>query len=174
MLDSAKDGNFAVNLGETRGVATHTVPLDELDSNLDATVLFPAQFHFAKFTLADGVTQNKVAELGIALVASAMIVSASLSSSFLMVITRRDNRRRRCGIFDVVVLSCSMIAIPVDGILSSCNCFRQAVSGIMDGFRGRAMCGSDWHGSGCGPAVSATGLGSSISLAASVTVLGSC
>jgi|SRR6478752_1052917 hypothetical protein len=139
---------------------------------LDATVLLPTQFHFAKFTFTDSIAQNKIAELGIALVASAMIVSASLSSSFLMVITRRDNRRRRCGIFDAV-LGCSMIAIPVDGILSSCNCFRQAVSGIVDGFRGRAMCGSDWHGSGCGPAVSATGSGSSVSLAASVAVLGS-
>ena len=34
VLNPAKDGNFAVNLSKSRGVASNAVPLDELDGNL--------------------------------------------------------------------------------------------------------------------------------------------
>lgn len=34
MLDTAKDGDFTVDLGESRRVAANTIPLNKLDSNL--------------------------------------------------------------------------------------------------------------------------------------------
>jgi hypothetical protein len=88
---------------------------------LNAAVLFPAQLHFAEFTLTNGVTENEITKLGIALVAFAMVVSASLPS-FLAMFTRRDNGRRH-GRIIAILLVAGMVAIPVNGVLSSCNGF---------------------------------------------------
>lgn len=42
VLNPAKDGNLAVNLSKSRGIASDSVPLDKLNGNLNAAVLLPA------------------------------------------------------------------------------------------------------------------------------------
>ena len=124
MRQLLQNPNLAHDLGHPGGVAADLIPLDQLDGDLeqqqsvhipsprqleqaktylDATFLFPPELDLAEFTLADGVAENVLAELGMLLSLRVIMPTPSAAARLLAVVNRSNDRGWDGVIFVVVV-----------------------------------------------------------------------